>query len=499
MPLFLHDFDYVVGNPPWINWESLPEGYRSASNHLWQRYGLFVHKGMDVILGKGKKDISTLMTVVALDAFLKNEGKLAFVITQSVWKTSGAAQGFRRFMLPGARPFRILSTDDLSSVQVFEGAATRTSVFVAKKGERTSYPLPYTYWQKTVRGKTLGFDNSLEDVLAMTRRLDFYARSVSKDDPTSAWLTTGEKAARALDKVLGRSCYKAHEGVNSGGANAVYWLDIVDRRPDGNLIVRNIIEGAKKKVDQITTVVEPELVYPLLRGKDVTRWRAAPQAHLLMVQNPKERTGIDERSLQEKQPKTYAYLKRFEQHLRQRAAYRKYFTAKDKKTGEIREKGPFYSMFNVGEYTFAPWRIVWREQASQMTAATVGPHDDTLVMPDHKLMLVDVTSEAEAHYVCALINSSITRAIVLGYAIGIQMSTHVVERVNLPKYDSQDNDHRKLAHLGERAHLIAGTDDESALESIEEDIDELASRIWSLTKEELDDIRLSLTELQWKP
>jgi hypothetical protein len=120
-------------------------------------------------------------------------------------------------------------------------------------------------------------------------------------------------------------------------------------------------------------------------------------------------------------------------------------------------------------------------------------------MPDHKLMLVDVTSEEEAHYVCALINSSITRAIVLGYAIGIQMSTHVVERVNLPKYDPQNNEHRKLARLCKQAHLIAGTDSESALESIEKDIDELASRIWDLTEAELDDIRLSLTELQWKP
>ncbi len=28
MPLFLEPFDYVIGNPPWINWESLPQGYR---------------------------------------------------------------------------------------------------------------------------------------------------------------------------------------------------------------------------------------------------------------------------------------------------------------------------------------------------------------------------------------------------------------------------------------------------------------------------------------
>ncbi|MBC7348309.1 MAG: N-6 DNA methylase, partial [Clostridia bacterium] len=50
-------FDYVVGNPPWINWESLPEDYRTETRLLWQYYGLFPHGGMDAILGKGKKDL----------------------------------------------------------------------------------------------------------------------------------------------------------------------------------------------------------------------------------------------------------------------------------------------------------------------------------------------------------------------------------------------------------------------------------------------------------
>ena len=36
MPLFLKDFDYVVGNRPWVNWESLPHGYRQHLVPLYQ-------------------------------------------------------------------------------------------------------------------------------------------------------------------------------------------------------------------------------------------------------------------------------------------------------------------------------------------------------------------------------------------------------------------------------------------------------------------------------
>jgi len=51
--------------------------------------------------------------------------------------------------------------------------------------------------------------------------------------------------------------YTAHEGVNTGGANAVYWVEIIDQRPDGLVIVSNITEGAKRKVESIQTVIEP--------------------------------------------------------------------------------------------------------------------------------------------------------------------------------------------------------------------------------------------------
>lgn len=30
-PLFQGRFDYVVGNPPWVNWESLPGDYRQET------------------------------------------------------------------------------------------------------------------------------------------------------------------------------------------------------------------------------------------------------------------------------------------------------------------------------------------------------------------------------------------------------------------------------------------------------------------------------------
>jgi hypothetical protein len=148
-------------------------------------------------------------------------------------------------------------------------------------------------------------------------------------------------------------------GLNTGGANAVYWVDIVYKRPDGLVTVRNITEGAKVKVDEVTETIEPDLLYPLLRGRDVQRWVAEPSAYILVTHLPgMGLNAISEKEMQTQYPRTYGYLKHFEKVLRERAAFKRYFTRKDR-YNKVVETGPFYSMFDVGTYTFVPWKVVW--------------------------------------------------------------------------------------------------------------------------------------------
>jgi methylase of polypeptide subunit release factors len=500
MPLFLEKFDYIAGNPPWVNWESLPDGYRADTAYLWQRYGLFVHGGMDTILGKGKKDIATLMTYAVVDRFLNDGGKLAFVITQSVFKTAGAGQGFRRFRIGKQGPhLRVLHVDDLSELQPFEGASNRTAVVVLQKGQPTRYPVPYTYWKKAARGR-LDYESTLEEVFEKTKRLEFHAVPVNADDPTSAWLTARRKALNAIRKILGPSDYKAHEGVNTGGANGVYWLEIVAERPDGLLVVRNLTEGAKRKVEQITTEIEPDLIYPLLRGRDVHRWHASPSAHILMVQDPEKRRGIAEAELQHRWPKTWVYLKRFEKVLRQRAALKRYFTRKDK-SGRVVETGPFYSMFDVGDYTFAAWKVVWARVGNKIEASVTQRE----VLPQETITLLPADVEEEALYICSVVNSIPFQFAAFAYsqAGGKSFgSPHLLENIRIPKFDAAHVTHSRLCRFSKRAHELAPAayaGDEGAqqeLQRVEAEIDEAAAELWGLTAEELAEIRKSLEELR---
>jgi SAM-dependent methyltransferase len=485
-PLTVGQFDYIVGNPPWINWEHLPDSYREDTKHLWERYQLAgTYKGGRPRLGAVKVDIATLMTYVVADALLKEGGKLGFVITQSVFKTAASA-GFRRFELPEQnkqrRPLKVLHVDDMVELLPFEAASNRTAVLVLQKGQPTCYPVLYTVWRK-VEGARFSPDSTLDEVLAATQRHDWHAEPVDPRDSTSQWLTAHPAALQAIRKVLGKACYKAHEGVNTGGANAVYWVQKTYTLPNGNVVVQNITEGAKNKVKQVLMEVEPNLLYPLLRGRDVQRWHAQPSAWII-VPRLKPQQVIPLSEMQVKFPKTYAYLKQFAPTLLQR---------KDAITqGALKRGEPFYFYGAVGDYTFAPWKVVWREQSAQMTAAVVGTAAGKPVMPDHKLMLVDCNSKIEAHYICALLNSSIIMAVVQAYAVSIQMDPHILDHIRIPRYDPNNPVHRELADLSRQARVIVARGDTAWLGQVEKKIDELAAQVWGLTESEMDAIRQSL-------
>lgn len=197
------------------------------------------------------------------------------------------------------------------------------------------------------------------------------------------------------------------------------------------------------------------------------------------------RIGIPIPKMKRDFPKAYAYFIRFEKLLKIRAAYRRYFTEDDL----------FWTMFNIGDYTFSTYKVVWREQAATLTSAVVGPVKRRPVIPDHKLMMVDLGSENEAHYLCALLNSAPARLVVAAYAVEIQISTHILENIRIPGFSEKNLAHLRLGELSEAAHKAADSGDTAEVERIEDEVDRVAAKLWDLTDEELAEIRASFGEM----
>ena len=394
--------------------------------------------------------------------------------------------------------------DDLSEFQPFEGATNRTAIVTFQKGRATKYPVPYLYWRR--RGKeTIKLDDDLDTVLSKVEVKQWQARPIDPAEPQSPWLTARPKALTAIQKAVGQSDYRAYAG-SCTWANGVYWMELTGRNVSGQIIARNLNEiGKLEGIPQMEHAIEPGLLYPLLRGRDVGRWCATPSAYLLNVQDAESRQGIDEKVMKDRFTSAYKYLLHFRELLIKRSGFKKYFC---KETGQGKKRklepfAPFYSLYNIGEYTLSPFKVCWREQSEFFTCSVVGraevEGDSKAVIPDHKLMFVPVTSEAEAHYVCALLNSAVTVFLVKSYGIETQTSTHVLEHVRLPRFNAHDKQHARLSKLSQQAHELAAKGNEKSLKKITEleaEIDALASAVWAISDIELRDIQTSLNDLR---
>lgn len=453
----LKQFDILVGNPPWVNWEYLPKEYRIRSRHLWREYGLFHAKGRE--LSFSKEDISVLITYVVMDKLLKDHGILGFVIRQGVFKSASNGVGFRRFRIREECAVRVLQVEDLSRVRVFEDAAVGTALFWAEKGAETVYPVPYLVW-----------DKKPADVLSPWYIREEYAMPAVAEDPASVWVTAEKSRLERMRRVLGKNPYRARTGVFTGGANGVYWLQICGRE-DRRIRVRNLVDRAKRKVEQVETEVEADYVFPMIKGSNVRRWHVAYDTYLLCPHTERTKMWpVPAKELEESCPLTFAYLNGFRREL----DGRKGFAGWEK---EI-QRQEFHAVLRVGEYTFSRYKVIWKYIAPEFVCAVLDEREDAylgrrICLPNEKIMYVSVEDETEAYYLCGILSSSLVAECVKGYMNPTSISAHVLDKLKIPPFDAGDDRHRAIADACREGH---GKED---LGPYLDRIDEIVERIYS--------------------
>jgi hypothetical protein len=486
-PLFEGEFDYVIGNPPWIAFENLPADYRERLDPMWTEYGLRPQKGWRGRFAKGDLEFSMLFAYACADFYAKPEGKLAFLITQTVFQSKAAGAGFRSFHVRNERNLKVTRVEDLSELQPFPFATNRTAMFVSVVGARkTGYPVAYRLWQaRGKKSRLIPEHLSLAEVLRDWVKVEA-RQAEAVDGGTGPWMILPTSIKKSsLDRLrIGKSPYRALKGSDTRGANGVFWLRPV-KVLGKKLLVENTPDLARKKVKKVTRSLEKDLLYPLLRGKDVDRWRAEPE--LLMLFPHKDDNAIPEADIK-KLPETWEYLNSFREFLEARKTYDLGF-----------RKLAFYSLFETGKFLTANWKIVFREQAASLTSAVVGPYPNEFlgerpVIPDHKLMVAAMETKDEAHYVCSLLNSSLARFFAEAYFIETSISTHILDYIKIPKFSSGAALHKRLSSASQRAHALTSQGKEKEVAAVEHEIDLLAAELWEIGSKELEQIQLVLNE-----
>lgn len=444
--------DCIVGNPPWISWDLLDPRYREQTENDWRRLGLFQATGMDCILGKGKKDLSMLLSYAVSKELLRDHGILSFVMTRSVLQNDGSGKGFRRFILGDDEPLQVVQVDDFSAISAFENASTKAIVIVWKKGKPTSYPVPVTRWVKHQSHQRLPWSDRWRATRQLLDESKETGAPSQADDATSPWITGLAADLDDMQAILGASSCRAHEGVNTGGANGVYWfsaatpIEDLELNDDELVNVTNLARSGKRRVPQVQASLEGKYLFPFVRGSKLGRWYANVDSLLLLVQDPAKRRGVDEEVLRSTAPATWEYLKSMEPILRERAALNRYF-ANHKNPSR---SAPFYSMFNVGKYTLKPYKVAWHRMKSPIGAAVLESVCGKLVMPQETHAFVATSTREEAYFLAAQLNHPFVNQVANSLSIPGSKSfasPHLLDKVQLVRFSNDDAIHGQIVEL----------------------------------------------------
>ncbi|MFR0607314.1 N-6 DNA methylase [Limosilactobacillus balticus] len=430
----LPKMDIIVGNPPWVRWSSLPELYRERVKDTAKLYDIFSeHKRY----GGNELDISALVTVSVADRWLKNNGVISFLLPQ-IHLQNDSSSGFRQFKI-GKYHLIPQIIEDLQNISAFENVVNKPMIITLKKGTNDpTFPVEYKKWISVDNKKVVKNNAALSDVL-MTRDVRDLLAKPLKDSPRARWIYGTRQQLPIFDKLLGQPTYHGRKGITTD-LNGIFFPRILNQ---GNGLVQIETRPSAGRVNigpAFRTWVEQDMIYPLAKGsRNIKRGEFVSDDSIVAIVPNKgiqDRDYKDAQKQMEKLPKMKAYFERFEAVLRNRSTYRNFMKG-----------APYWSVYNVGNYTFSPYKVSWSEIGSKVNAALleepVSKLKNKIVIPDHKLFFVPFKDRDSAMYLMGILNSSIIGDIVTNSTVSTSRGD-ILKDLHLPLYDKINPNHQAL-------------------------------------------------------
>ncbi len=314
--------DLLIGNPPWVNFSDLEEGYKEKIKHLFIHFGL-VKNPKDLLLGNARTDIATLVVAKVLHSNLNENGRAIFFLPLSIFQNDGANQEFRNYNIRGI-DFAVKDILDFNGEKIFEDILGRYGVAHFQRDKKQKFPINYHILQngtwETHRARPLF---TLTDPL-----------TVFDDAEAEGRLTNFQKIS------LPQSC-QPRQGLNTCGANDVFFFSEYEVLADNKVRLKN------KLGDDI--VVNKQYVFPLTVSTTLTSFNPKPQK-VVLVPHFENGKPIDLETLK-KDEALFKYLSKYRSLLENR---------KGILINTWITKGFWWALMGVGEYSFASYKVMWK-------------------------------------------------------------------------------------------------------------------------------------------
>lgn len=338
----------VIGNPPWVTNAGLGS---LGSDNLPRKSNFQHHVGLDAVTGKSNFDISEWMLIRLLDALNGRCGTLAMLCKTAVARKLLLHAWNRDVQLGGAVLYEI------DAVRHF-GASVAACLLVCDL-------------QRGGQAKSAAVFPGLD------------ARQ-----PVATWGWRGGRVVADVEAFDGCSHLAA-----DGTGGPYVWRSGVKHDCSRVMELQAVEGGWRNKLGDVVGL-ESTYLYPLLKSSDIAAGRTDRPANWLLV----TQTAVNSPTevIRERAPQTWAYLCQHADLLQGRRS-------------SIYRNRPRFSVFGVGDYTFAPYKVAISSLYKKLAFQVVGGYQGRPVVFDDTVVFLACQSREEAERVAGLLNSESAR------------------------------------------------------------------------------------------
>lgn len=470
-------FDVVVGNPPWIDWKNLPQGYRERIKQLCIDRRLFSGDG---ITGGINLNVCALISNVAAQNWLRDGGTVGFLMPENlIFQQS--YEGFRKFYLDGEKRLYFQRFVDWNKAgKPFAPVGHRfLGFFIAQPARNYNMGIPVIRFEKKAnkKGEIFPLKNYVHcqrfsDVAHVFQRTEQVALTTGASTAFSysANMTEGRK----FSLVAGECQYPGREGVEIFPQELfLMTVDATKKIRRGSAYVSNYQSGrSKHKIAAGNFLIETEMLYPLVKGTDIERFHVAPSSYVVpFPYDDFSRSPIESERLAKIAPNLMTYFNS------NRSTFEDQTTYNDRIIGE-KHKNEFYALARVGRYSYGEFFVAFRDN-TKWQAAVVSklpvPWSDKGKRPVFQNHAVSISqradgafiTEKEAHYICAIFNAPIVAQFILKSSDS--RTFKIRPPVHVPLFEPGNKLHEELVALSKGAHR--SHDDSRAMAIVDKALD----------------------------
>jgi hypothetical protein len=331
----------VIGNPPWVTNAEL--GMLGSAN-LPPKQNFQQRSGIEAITGKSNFDISEWMLLRLLEWLSGREAVMAMLCKTAVARKVLVHAWQQELQIERAATYRI------DAARHFHAAVDACLLYCSlKPGSKSDSCSVYDDLETSVPRSAFGYQSS-----QLVADIDTY---------------------KTRKNLLGRSPYRWRSGIKHDCARV---MELTERDSQFN-------NGFGESVQ-----IENDYLYPMRKSSEVARGAHESKSRWMLV--TQQAIGDDTSVIQGKAPQTWRYLHRHAELLARR------------KSTIYRGRPPF-SIFGVGSYSFAPWKVAISGFYKSMSFARLGSVDARPIVLDDTSYFLPCRTRAEMIFLHSLLGS----------------------------------------------------------------------------------------------